>query len=76
MESLKLIWDFRGPDAQKIAEHHVVHLKEFMQHHNYNEVLVDSKVVSEFYTMAFIVVLAQDMLFFRDHLKPHRGERL
>ena len=30
MRKLKLIWDFRGPDALKIAQHHEIHLKEFI----------------------------------------------
>jgi len=29
LERLKLLWDFRGPDAHKIALHHEVHLKEY-----------------------------------------------
>ena len=31
MEKIKLIWNFRGPDAAKIAEHHEIHLKEYIQ---------------------------------------------
>ena len=27
---IKLIWDFRGPDALKTAEHQEIHLKEFI----------------------------------------------
>ena len=26
---IKLIWDFRGPDAQATAEHHTIHLRFF-----------------------------------------------
>ena len=36
MRQLKLIWDFRGPDALKIAEHHVIHLKEYITLQNTN----------------------------------------
>ena len=28
-QKIKLIWDFKGEDAKKIAEHHQIHLKEF-----------------------------------------------
>ena len=31
MRKLKLIWDFRGPVSQKTAEHHLVHLKEYIE---------------------------------------------
>ena len=30
MRKLKLIWDFRGPNAKKTAEHHEIHLKQFI----------------------------------------------
>ena len=28
---IKLIWDFKGPDALETAKHHCIHLKEFAQ---------------------------------------------
>ena len=31
MKRVKLIWDFRGPNATKIAEHHDIHLKEYIK---------------------------------------------
>ena len=31
MRKLKLIWDFRGPASLKTAEHHLIHLKEYIQ---------------------------------------------
>ena len=30
MRKLKLIWDFRGPYALKTAEHHEIHLKDYI----------------------------------------------
>jgi hypothetical protein len=27
---IKLIWDFRGPASAKTAEHHEIHLKEYI----------------------------------------------
>ena len=30
MRQIKLIWDFRGQAAAKTAEHHEIHLKEFL----------------------------------------------
>ena len=27
--TIKLIWDFKGDDAAQVAQHHIVHLKEF-----------------------------------------------
>lgn len=71
---IKLIWDFRGPESLKTAEHHCIHLKEFtvLEKLNFHE--VDSKELSEFYSIAYIIVNEVDMLIYRDALKPHRGE--
>lgn len=35
---IKLIWDFRGEASAKSAEHHEIHLKEYLayiENHNY-----------------------------------------
>lgn len=73
MKKLKLIWDFRGPDAKGIALHHEIHLKEYGQakHLDY-ETGTDEK--TDFYWTAWIIVLEKDMPLVRDALKPHRGE--
>ncbi|NNJ88458.1 MAG: hypothetical protein HKP53_03580, partial [Eudoraea sp.] len=28
---IKLLWDFRGPDASEIAKHHALHLADFVK---------------------------------------------
>ena len=30
-KKIKLLWDFRGPEAFKIAEHHCIHLREYAE---------------------------------------------
>ena len=76
MNKLKLIWDFRGIDAEQIAKHHIVHLQQFLIKHQYDNVLANFQKINDLYSLAFIVIDAKDMVFFRDHLRPHRGERL
>lgn len=71
---IKLIWDFRGPEALEIAKHHCVHLKEFAVKEKLHFYETATHPVSEMYCMAFITVNEKDMLTFRDALKPHRGE--
>ena len=36
MRKIKLIWDFRGQAAAKTAEHHEIHLKEFLETEKYS----------------------------------------
>lgn len=71
---IKLIWDFRGPESLKTAEHHCFHLKEFATIDKLNFYKIDFKKLSELYSIAYIIVDESDMIIYRDALKPHRGE--
>jgi len=71
---LKLIWDFRGKDAPKTAEHQAIHLKEFALKEKLHFYESTFKQVSETHSIAFITVDEIDMKIYRDALKPHRGE--
>lgn len=71
---IKLIWDFRGETAAKTAEHHEIHLKEFLETEKYPLQITGFEIRSEMHAIAFLVVEEQDMITFRDALKPHRGE--
>lgn len=71
---IKLLWDFRGPDALKTAKHHTVHLKEFATLENLNYHQIDIQEKNPMLVAAFITVDEKDMKIFRDALKPQRGE--
>lgn len=73
-KKIKLIWDFRGEAAAKTAEHHEIHLKEFIHTENYSLNITGFETVNEMYALAYLVVEEKDMIKFRDLLKPHRGE--
>ena len=74
MRQLKLIWDFRGPDALKIAEHHVIHLKEFIAIKNTQLNITGVEKLTDLHCIAFMVVNESEMKPIRDALKPHRGQ--
>jgi hypothetical protein len=71
---IKLIWDFRGPAAAKTAEHHEVHLKEFIAIEKLPLNITGYEIISEMHAIAFMVVTDDNMIAVRDALKPHRGE--
>ena len=71
---IKLIWDFRGPASAKTAEHHEIHLKEFIQMEKLPLNVTGFEVISEMLAIAFMVVTDENMIAVRDALKPHRGE--
>ena len=71
---IKLLWDFRGPDALKTAKHHTIHLKEFAEIENLPFHEIDIKEMNPMLCAAFLVVNESDMKVYRDALKPQRGE--
>ena len=74
MRTIKLIWDFRGPAAAKTAQHHEIHLKEYIAIEKLPLNITGFKTISEMHSIAFMVVEQQHMIAVRDALKPHRGE--
>lgn len=75
MERVKMIWDFRGPNAQKIAEHHKIHLDEFIQKENLKDIETGTETISEMHHTAIMIVYPNDVGALRAILKPHRGQR-
>jgi len=71
---IKLIWDFRGLVATKTAEHHEIHLKEFIILEKLAIDITGFEQINEMHSIAFMVVNEENMIFVRDILKPHRGE--
>lgn len=71
---IKLMWDFRGPASAKTAEHHEVHLKEFIAIEKLPLNSTGFEINGEMHAIAFMVVSDENMIKVRDALKPHRGE--
>jgi hypothetical protein len=69
---LKLIWDFRGPASAKTAEHHEIHLKEYIAIEKLPLNITGFEARNASYR--FMVVTDEHMVQVRDALKPHRGE--
>lgn len=73
-ERIKLIWDFRGPNAQPIAKHHAIHLNEFAVSEGLQNTICETEEVSEMHHIAYLVVEKQHMNALRETLKPNRGQ--
>ena len=71
---IKLIWDFRGPTSAKTAEHHEIHLKQYIVAENLSPNITGFEILNEMYAIAFMVVTDEHLILIRDVLKPHRGE--
>ena len=71
---IKLIWDFRGEASAKTAEHHEIHLKEYISIEKLPLNITGFEIKNEMHAIAFMVVTDENMISVRDALKPHRGE--
>ena len=74
MRKLKLIWDFRGPASLKTAEHHLIHLKEYIGLNNLDIDITGIETINDMHSYAYLVVDEPEMKPIRDALKPHRGQ--
>lgn len=71
---IKLIWDFRGPASAKTAEHHEIHLNQYIVAEKLSPNITGFVILNEMHAVAFMVVTDETMIQVRDALKPHRGE--
>lgn len=70
---IRLIWNFRGPDALETAKHHVIHLKEFAENNNLFYEKVDTIVENNYLSIAFIIINESELSIYKNALKPDRG---
>lgn len=73
-KKIKLIWDFRGPEAHATARHHAQHLVEYANLEGLDEQITGHREFSDMHSIAFMVVAESQMIKVRDALAPHRGE--
>ena len=73
-EKIKLIWDLRSIDAKEVAEHHVKHVKEYIEKKGIKNTSADCTEVFPHYYVAFIITTKKYMIQLRDDLKPNRWE--
>lgn len=74
MRRLKLIWDFRGPASKQTAEHHLIHLKEYIKMNKLEINIYGIETLNDMHSFAYIVVNESEMIPLRNALKPHRGQ--
>lgn len=65
---------FPWPRFRKTAEHHEIHLKEYIVMEKLPLNITGFEIQGEMQAIAFMVVTDENMIQVRDALKPHRGE--
>ncbi|PTX63011.1 hypothetical protein C8N46_102412 [Kordia periserrulae] len=76
MGKVKLIWDFRGPNGKRTAEHHCVHLHDFIKMEKLHGEAIKVVEFSEMHAAATMIIKEEDVTVMREKLKPHRGQRV
>jgi len=76
MSDIKMIWDFRGADAEGLARHHTKHLEEYAARENYGEGSTGCSAVQDKHWIAWLMVSEENMIAVRDALRPHRAQRI
>ena len=74
MELIKLIWDFRGPNARPTATHHAKHLNEFIRAESLEHSMSGTESISDMHHIAFLITEKKMMQSLRERLKPNRGQ--
>lgn len=74
-QQIKLIWDFRGEASKKIAEHHAIHLQEYVTIEKINDAIINIEQISNMHCIAYLVVNESLVNVLREKLKPHRGQK-
>lgn len=72
MRQLKLIWDFFGPRAQRIAEHHAAHVNEFVRREGV-AATTGAESPAPGHWSAWVVIDEAAALRFRPVLRPNRA---
>ena len=70
---IKLIWQFSGKDALKIADHHLVHLHEYILREEIHVLDEGSELINEFSSISFIIIDRSLVEKLRVALKPHKA---
>ena len=72
-KKIKLVWQFSGMDALKIAEHHLVHLNEYILKEDIEVIDKGIELINDFSSISFIIVKKSLAETLRSSIKPHKG---
>lgn len=71
---VKLIWDFRGPTAEKTAKLFELRLQEYMVNEELEPRITGIKSLSPRHAIAYMVIPEFRLQEVKKELKPQRGE--
>ena len=72
-KKIKLIWQFSGMDALKIADHHLVHLNEYIFREGIDVIDRGTELINDFSSISFIIIDNSLVEKLRVTLKPNKA---
>ena len=72
-KKIKLVWQFNGMDALKIADHHLVHLNEYILKEGIDVLDKGTELINDFSSISYIIIDNSLVEKLRVALKPHKG---
>jgi hypothetical protein len=73
MQKIKLLWDFKGVDSLKIAQHFNIHLEEFLEKEDVQFHNIGLELINDFHNIAYLVIEKQYVDKIKHVLKPQRA---
>ena len=72
-KKIKMVWNFTGIDAFKIANHHIIHVREYMVSNDITMFDEGTVEVNDYAANSFIVIDSTNLEKVKNDLKPHQG---
>ena len=72
-KKIKLIWQFSVMDSLKIADHHLVHLNEYIFREEIDVIDNGTELINDFSSISFIIIDNSLVEKLRVALKPHKS---
>lgn len=73
MTNIKFVWDFYGPDSKSLAEHHLVHLIDFVSLEKILSLNSGVSIESDNYAYSFVILDSSYLEIIKSKLKPHQA---
>ncbi len=71
--TIKFIWDYYGKPAGKTAEHHKIHLQEFVEQRQLKDCQTGFEIIDENRAITFMCLPEKEALNLKDILRPERA---
>lgn len=70
---IKFIWDFKGEAGKPTADHHAIHLKDYIEKHQLLDCSSGVEQVSDMHSIAYLIADEKYLEKIKQELRPRRA---